>query len=137
MTRGSSPQDNKDTPYEDVVGLLGEMKKAVNNPIRFDYLSDQIEIMARAYCVPNEVPAISTRIRLTKCERRLLNVLYAHRNKTTTNGQIMDALYFDSMRDEPNPEVIGVFVHSLRKKIKGLPWEIRNIHGEGFELVEK
>ena len=136
MSRGSLPQDNKDASYEDVVGLLGEMKKAVNNPIRFDYLSDQIEIISRAYCAPKESPLLE-KIRITKCERRLLNILYAHKNRLTTVDQIMDAVYFDKVGDEPNREIIGVFVHSLRKKIKGLPWEIRNHHSEGFELVEK
>lgn len=72
---------------------------------------------------------------LTKTERRLLGLLKHRQPSPCSKESLMLALYFDTPEsDEPNPKIIDIYVHKLRRKLKGNGFHIKTLWGFGYSL---
>ena len=71
-------------------------------------------------------------IKLTKNEKRLLELLSSDKNKVFTFFEIFDYLYYDNFNKEFDANQIRALVKLIRKKIPKN--SIRNIYGEGYKF---
>ena len=69
---------------------------------------------------------------LTKSETRIAGALMA--NKITTNGQLIEAVYWDCDEPEASVNDIQVLVYKLRRKLKPIGIEIKVRRGIGYCL---
>lgn len=82
------------------------------------------------------VVAAGAPVRLTKKEQRVLEVLALSGSDVVTKYKVMDELYGGEPDEEPDPKIIDVYVHRIRRKLKdaGARTEIDTIWGRGFAL---
>lgn len=118
----------------EVLDLLDKMRAAANDPQRVRTLSDQMEILARTYLEPVE-PDISFGLRFTQKEGRLFARLMRHAGCIISRQQLMDAMYYDKVGDEPDAKVIDVFMVRVREKLRGTRWHVETAHGHGFYIT--
>jgi len=69
---------------------------------------------------------------LTQQEARVFGVLL-HRELATKEA-LMAALYRDEARDEPDPKILDVYIHKLRKKLQPYGIAIETVWGQGWRV---
>lgn len=103
----------------DVPRLIEELRRHIvrktGKPIDpdVDFITTQIETLSFTRPLDNEWIGLA----LTEKERRLLDLLASRRNMTFPKDAIANALYFDSVSDQPGTKIIDVFVHKIRCKL--------------------
>jgi two-component system cell cycle response regulator CtrA len=70
---------------------------------------------------------------LSRSEAAVFGVLLTR--DVVTTETLMAALYRDCSRDEAEPEILKVFVHKVRKKMKPFGLTVETIWGTGYRLT--
>lgn len=75
-------------------------------------------------------------IHLTRLERAILGALYHRQGMVVSKGAIHDAIYqLETGTEETSEKIVDVKLVALRRKLKGTPWRIETIWGQGIKLV--
>jgi two-component system cell cycle response regulator CtrA len=95
---------------------------------------DKILVLARAYMEPDGAPY--DKLRLRKRETRIFNLLLKKRGQAVSKEAIHSACYFD-FADEPEIDIIDVWICKLRSKLKGTEYRdrIETVRGYGYRLA--
>jgi len=121
------------TPHSQITNLIEQMKAAINDPKRFEDLSNELTVLTRAYIVPTDPADDLRQYKLTATQVRLFNILKSRRGAVVTKSSIMDALYFDKP-NEALDQIINVEICYLRKKLAGTGYVIKNEWGRGYMM---
>lgn len=70
--------------------------------------------------------------RLTSSEARV--ILCLARRPQASKSQLMMALYAGRIDDEPDVEIVDVFIHKVRKKLQAFGVSIQTHWGQGYFL---
>lgn len=90
----------------------------------------QAELEYFKQSVPDEkLIRLQNAYRLTQSESRMLNHLLSGR--LLTNGWLMDNV----CPDANNSSIVGILIMRIRRKIA--PHTIKNVWGQGFQIVDK
>lgn len=117
----------------EVTNLLDQIRARVKHDAVVERLSDQIEVLTRAW----GTPAFSSDwdgLRLSPTETRIMDRLKANLGNPVSDDSLLDAVYFDSP-DPKDAPLIKVFVAHLRRKLKDSKWAINTAWGFGYKLV--
>ena len=77
-------------------------------------------------------------VRLTQYESRIYGILHKHKGKVVPRGTILDLVYFDRSHGEiPLPRVIDVYLVKIRRKLRGTPFRIEAVFGQGLRLIDE
>lgn len=120
----------------DVLGLIDQMRAAASCAGQIQYISDQMEVLVRTGLESSPTELVPG-VHFTKKEGRIFARLRHNTNQLVTKAQLMDAMYFDHIGDEPEPKIIDVLVHRLRRKLEDTKYQIENVWGQGFRLTER
>lgn len=131
------------TAHEQVRSLLDQMRKRVvyltRKPIDpdIDNATILIETLTAGYMLPT-TEAAWLGIRLTKVERRIIDLLSAQPGHVFSKEALMSAVYYDRANDEPEVKIIDVKICHLRKKLVKVdaPKWIETVWGLGWRLVD-
>jgi DNA-binding response OmpR family regulator len=93
-------------------------------------LTDQISVLCRAALTPSPDDGW-LRFGLTRMEARLMRALVERLDRMMPKGALMDAMYFDRGH-EAEPKIVDVLVCKIRKKLRGSPWVIETVWGQGY-----
>lgn len=121
-------------PQQQVQSLISQMKDAVNDPKRYEDLSDSLSVLTMAHIVPSEPEDVWKPYKLTKTQRRLVDALKGHMGKCVRKENILNALYFDDPNGGAEANIINVEVCYIRKKIKGSGYVINTHWGIGYSM---
>ncbi len=71
---------------------------------------------------------------LTKSESRLVRALENAGGRTLTHDALMNAMYFDHSGEDPEINIVPVFICKIRKKDPSLRARLLNVWGIGYRL---
>lgn len=125
------------TRQEDVHHLLGEMRALLIENKRFNELSDQLETLVMAHIEPREPDPWIRAYGLTVMQARLATFLHSKLGKDCSRHAIMNALYFERPNEEPDMKTLDVYVCHIRRKIKDSQYQIVNVWGKGYKMIER
>jgi DNA-binding response OmpR family regulator len=127
------------SPLKVVESLIADMKHAafkVRSVEAFESASDSLTCFAAAHLVPS-IESNWREYGLTRQQAAVADLLHSKMNRLVTNESLMNALYFDRPDDAPSHDILKVVVCKVRQKIKGSPYVIETIWGQGFRMVSK
>ena len=114
---------------EEVETLLAAIRTRAKAP-EIARLTDQISVLCRAHLTPSPGQDWLA-AGLTKMEARLMRALTEKPGRMVSKSALMDAMYFDRPH-EAEPKIVDVLVCKIRRKIKGGPWLIETVWGQGY-----
>lgn len=116
--------------FDDMYAALGDNQKAID-------FTCQMQALVEAYVLPDMPIDWREDYRLTGVEGRIAEVLYKNLGKQVHRNAIYEAVYFDYIKDSPEPKIIDVKVCHMRKKLEGSGFEIETVWGFGYRMKEK
>lgn len=130
-----------------VIELLGEMRALAPFPAgrefiparkRYEELSDGLEVLTRAFMEP-VLDEGWAQYGLTKKERRIAALLHKRLGHCVSREAIQDALYFDVVAADDEPDgvdkILDVFFCKMKPKLLSSPYSVENVRGEGLKMV--
>lgn len=127
-------QDYRVDARGEVMALLRQMRQAAKDPARVRQITDQLEVLTMAHLEPS-MPDPIPDVPLSRMHRRFFARLLKNLGHWVTRDQLMNALYFDSLRDEPEGNVLSVMYTKMRPKLTGSGFDIEGRQGCGYRLV--
>lgn len=126
--------------HQEVQKLLGDMLDRVSGrvplPVMEDIerVTDEISTLVMAHTVPAPDAGWDA-YGFTPKELRIAQFLHSKLGKIVSHEAIMGALYFDKMGDEPDRDVLKVFMVRVRRKLEGSEFSILTEHGFGWRMI--
>lgn len=71
----------------------------------------------------------------SRSHQRILECLAARKGATVPKDALFAAVYHDATGDLPDPKIVDVFIHQIRKRIPASAGRIVTDHGYGYRLV--
>lgn len=137
------PRTKLSSFQREVEKLLARMIEASHNNPAVERLSDDMQVLVRAYSLPTleeEWPEgfeALGKVKVTNQQSRILLVLATHFRQTVRKEAILGAITYDYGADKaPDPKGIEVQMVRLRRQIKGSGFRIDTVWGEGYRLVK-
>ncbi len=77
-------------------------------------------------------------IELRRRPSQLLQALFEASPRAVSKGYLMDAMYgLFSEEEEPDDQILTVYVYQLRKKLTLTPFRIKSVWGDGYRLIQE
>lgn len=114
---------------EEVEHLLADIRARAGAP-DVARLTDQISVLCRAALAPLADEGWLA-LGLTRMEARLMRALVERQDRMVPKGALMDAMYFDRGH-EAEPKIVDVLVCKIRRKLRGSPYGIETVWGQGY-----
>jgi DNA-binding response OmpR family regulator len=125
------------SPIKVIEGLIAEMKRAAfkdRDAAAFERASDSLSCFATAHLTPS-VEDKWRDMGMTRQEGAIADALHARLGKVVSSETVLNAIYFDRAGDHPGDEIVRVFICKIRQKLKGTPYRIETIWGQGYSMV--
>ena len=105
------------SPLKDAINLLDRVRQGDMNA------ADSLEVLLQSHLSDPPEDKYGA-VHLSKQEKRIMDRLFARPGQLVTREQMFNALYFDSPDDRGDPNVPGVQICRLRKKLAGTQYQI-------------
>src|ERR1700733_13333548 len=115
--------------HDEVEKLLAAIRARAHAP-EVARLTDQISLLCRAALTPSPDEGWLS-LGLTRMEARLMRALAEKPDRMGSKSALMDAMYFDRA-EEAEPKIVDVLVCKIRRKLRGSPWAIETVWGQGY-----